>query len=73
MEQITCIMVSDMSHELRSVGSNQTPNILVGCLSFPAVQIMDCCLCMPINWVQIFCYNGSPGIMVCYNGIIMVL
>ena len=65
-----CIMVSDMSHELLprivvrlSVGSNQTANILVGKLSFPAVQIKDCCLRMPINWVQILCHNGYNGVL----------
>ena len=63
-----CIMVSDMTHELLprivvrlSVGSNQTPTILVGKLSFPAVQIKDCCLRMPINWVQLLCANGYNG------------
>ena len=70
MEKIMCIMVSDMPHKLlpsivvrQSVASNQTPNILVGCLSFPAVQIKDCCLFMQINWVQIFCYNGYNGML----------
>ena len=65
-----CIMVSDMTHELLprivvrlSVGSNQTPTILVGKLSFPAVQIKDCCLRMPINWVQLLCDNGCNGVL----------
>jgi hypothetical protein len=70
MEEIMCIMVSDMTHELLprivvrlSVGSNQTANILVGKLSFPAVQIKDCCLRMPINWVQLLCDNGYNGVL----------
>jgi len=44
-------------------GSNQTPTILVGKLSFPAVQIKDCCLRMPINWVQLLCDNGYNGVL----------
>jgi hypothetical protein len=65
-----CIMVSDMTRELLpsivvrlSVGSNQTPNILVGKLSFPAVQNKDCCLRMPINWVQLLCDKGYNGVL----------
>jgi hypothetical protein len=65
-----CIMVSDMPHKLlpsivvrQSVASNQTPNILVGNLSFPAVQIKDCCLRIPINWVQLLCDNGYNSVL----------